>query len=290
MTVGRRTLLVAALLVAAPIAGCNTAPADGEATAPTVTPAPVPTDDAGRAVASGSDPGGGSALPAVGGEGPVSAADIAGTHREALLATSFTRTVTETIRGPNGTVRRTERTVRVEPDPLTYYYARNQTVEEGYPVRAFAPRFELWSNESHAISRTVRDGSVSYRIDSASAYGEAVTEITGNEALLALLGVFEFRVERAGGGYHLRSTALVDRERLPTPTLTENATNATMTAWVSERGIVRSYRVAYDVRRDGRRLRVIERAEVSAVGETSVERPPWYGAAVENASRSSERR
>lgn len=290
MTVGRRTLLLAALLVVAPIAGCNTAPADGGGTPPTVTPAPVPTDDVGRVGASTSGPGGGTGLPAVGGEGPVGVADIAETHREALMATSFTRTVTETIRGPNGTVRRTERTVRVESDPLTYYYTYNQTVEEGYPVRAFTPRFELWSNESHAVSRAVRNGSVSYRIDSAGAYGRPITGITGNEALLALLGAFEFRVERAGGGYHLRSTALVDQESLPTPTLTENASNATMTAWISERGVVRSYRVAYDVRGEDRRLRVIERAEVRAVGETSVERPPWYGTAVENASGSSERR
>lgn len=292
MTPGRRrALLAVALLVAAPLAGCNTVPGSDPGSesgagsdAPTVTPAPVPTDDPERDLGPASGRAGATVAPGIGEDGVVSAADLAAAHREALLATSFTRTVTEIIRGPNRTVRRTDRTIRAEFDPLTYYYVRNQTVAEGYPVRAFAPRFELWSNDSRAVSRVVRNGDVRYRINRASAFGEAITGITGDEALMALFGAFEFRVEPVDGGYRLRSTAFGDSRSLPTPTLTENASNATMTARISERGVVRSYRVAYDVRRGDRRLRVVERAEVRALGETTVERPEWFEAAVENAT------
>jgi len=275
-----RLLLAAALVVALPLSGCNAVPGGDDPSAPTATPAPVPTDgrDSGATAAAPT------VAPGVDERGVVSAVDLAAAHREALLSTTFTRSVEEIIRGPNGTLRRTNRTTRAEFDPIAYRYVRNQSAVEGYPVQSFATRFELWSNDSRAVSRVVRNGSVSYRSDRAVAFGEAVTSITGNEAIIRLFSAFEFRVDSTEDGYRLRSTRLLDARNFPVPMLTEDVSNATMTARISEAGVVRSYRVAYDATLRDRRVRIVERAEVRALGETTVERPGWYDAATANAT------
>lgn len=61
----------------------------------------------------------------------------------------------------------------------------------------------------------------------------------------------------------------------------EPVDDATLAAVLDSRGFVYSYTLQYETRRDGRPLRVSRRVSFDAVGNTTVNRPEWYRAALQ---------
>lgn len=271
----RRAVLWVALLVALPLAGCGAVPGSDGPSRPTVTPAAVPTD---RATAT-PDP---SAAPGVADDGTVDPVALSATHREALMGRSFTRTVTTVVSEDGERLRRSTERYRVAPYRTRFRYERAETVVESYPVRSVAERLELWSNGSIALLRIEDDGSVRYLSNPSERYSSLVAGITADERVSALTGAFAFEVrERPHAltvrlvGTELRSTNALDR-----PILTESVSDASLTVELGPSGLVRSYRLAYDVGLDDRRLRVVETMSITRVGRTRVEPPAWFPQAV----------
>ncbi len=271
---GRAGAVVLAVLVV--LSGCGAAGPDSADRPTAVTPAPVPTD---APAGPGVEP-----VPGLTTEGVASPVRLAEAHRDRLSEATFTRRTTETISGPDGPRRTTTVTVRANLRDFAFRYLRTQRAAPEYPVRSVTPALDLWSNGSYTLSRAEDDGAVRYGVERGLAYGEAVTGITGNEAVVRVLSAFDLRVNETDGGYRLTADGVRRAGDLPIPTLARNLTNATLSAFVTDRGVVRSYRLSYDVTLGGERLRVVETSAVLAVGETRVERPAWAGAAFANAS------
>jgi hypothetical protein len=271
-----RALVVAVVALVA-LAGCGSVSDGAGRSPPAVTPAAVPTDPATPTPVPRVAPG-------VTAGGVVDPVALATAHRDALLGESLTRTTVGTVGADGRTLRRTNRTFSVAPYRTEFRYRYAQTVDDDYPVRATADRLDLWSNGSGTLVRVEDDADVRYRTLPADEARSLVVGITGDERVSALAGAFAFAVRERPGGVELVSTALRDPSALDVPLLTGNVTNATLRMDVAASGLVRSYTLAYGVELDGRPLRVVEQMRVTAVGETRVDRPPWYDIARGNAT------
>jgi hypothetical protein len=274
-----RALVLAVVAVVA-LAGCGSVSDGAGRGPPAVTPAAVPTDPATPTPVP-------RVVPGVTTAGVVDPVALANAHRDALLGESLTRTTVSTIGADGRTLRRTTRRFSVAPYRVEFRYRYAQTVDDDYPVRATAERLDLWSNGSGALVRVEDDADVRYRTLPADEVGTVVVGITGDERVSALAGAFAFAVRERPDGVELVSTGLRDPSALDVPLLTGNVTNATLRMEVAASGLVRSYRLSYRVDLDGRPLRVVERMRVTAVGETTVDRPPWYDIARGNATGTS---
>jgi hypothetical protein len=67
----------------------------------------------------------------------------------------------------------------------------------------------------------------------------------------------------------------VYRVETPAPQSIPPLRDITLAANVTETGLVREYRVAYDVERSGRPVRVVATVKYRRLGETVVEPPAW---------------
>ncbi|MWG35109.1 hypothetical protein [Halomarina oriensis] len=269
----RRVAVVVAVLLVVPLAGCGfqqSSPAapDGQVT---VTPAAVPTD----APTSTPDAADGIA-PGVALSGAVDPVALAEAHREALLGASFTRETTRLIEGDETTLSRTDRTYEAAPYRVEFRYSQVQNVSREYPVRSFATRIDLYSNGSTTVARFEDDGAVSYRLAPTEQFSPIIVGITGNERVSALTSAFDFEVRDgpAPGTVLLVGETLKRPSALDPPTLTSGVRNATLTMLLTESGLVRSYRLVYDVTLDDRTLTVVETMQLSDIGRTRIERPP----------------
>ncbi|MFD1514804.1 DUF7537 family lipoprotein [Halomarina rubra] len=277
---------VVVLAVVVVLAGCGATPGgreDAERPA-TVTPAAVPTEPPTPTPVP-------VVVPGVTADGEVSAVALAAGHRDALVGDSFTRSATRTISEAGTLVRRTERRYRVEPFRPEFRYHQNQTIAGSYPARAAVARLDLWSNGSGVVARLEDDDEVRYQQAPADEFSSLVVGITGDERVSALGGAFSFVVRDGPTADTVRlvSTGLRTPAALDEPPLTTDVRNASLTMVVTRAGLVRSYRLTYDVTLDERTLRVVESMRITAVGDTQVERPSWYRFAVENGSQPPER-
>jgi len=276
-----RRWAIVLVVVVVPLAGCGLAPgqqpprADGV----TVTPAAVPADEP-------TPVGVVDVAPGVAPSGAVTPVALAAAHREALRNGSFTRTRTRVISEADATVRRTEWTYWAGQFRETFRYSKVQTLPGSLPVRSFADRIDLYSNGTDAVARFEDDGDVQYQFAPSEEFAPVVTGISGYERVSALSSAFEFEV-RPGptpGSVRLVATSLRTPSALDPPTLTADVRNATLQFLLTEAGLVRSYRLAYDVTLDDRTLHVVETTRITRVGRTTVERPTWFSLAVENAT------
>ncbi|MFC7234785.1 hypothetical protein [Halosegnis marinus] len=259
-----RALLVAVLLV---LAGCN-APAGEPTVGESVTAAPVPE------VPTTATPAGRFA-PGVRDDG-VDGTRLADAHERALANASYTVNQTLVRRYANGSLRWRYVTVgRFGATPGRFATVLDRTDREDGALR----------------TRTVRrygDGERAY---------QSVTE--GNTTTAGLLRWPEGDPRDPGDVYPDRLTnaraiervfTLVETRR--TGTVVVNGTryariesvanasvpplwNVTVTALVSPEGLVREYRVAYDVTRDDGSVRSVVALSYTRVGETRVTPPPW---------------
>lgn len=119
----------------------------------------------------------------------------------------------------------------------------------------------------------VADGNRTLTVTNGTGYGAAeYREVLANGGPVAR--VFGYVDTRIVGQYTEDGTQYVDVATVQ-PVSVPPLSNVTLTATVSERGIIRSYRVTYGVERDGTRLRTVVALSYTAVGTTTVDRPAW---------------
>lgn len=250
------------VLASVGLAGCN-AVAPGPET--TVTPAPVPdASDSPGAVAPG-----------------VQSVDttttnidgqyVATVHTRILQNTSYTVNQSVVQRLPNGTV--TARYVTrgwFGPDgraavTLTQFDRR----PDGTTLRT-VKRFQEGDQRYRLV---VQNGTREGTVTSEPGYGAAdYRRVLANGGAVAR--VFGFVSTRVVDTETVDGTKFVTLETVE-PASVPPLENVTLTARISERNVIRSYRVAYQVERQGQRLNTTVSLEYTDIGTTSVPRPAW---------------
>lgn len=276
-----RLLLVVVLVV---LAGCSGGPAPGAGDrvpeTATTTPAPVPdlTPTATRTIPPVGGPtvtGGGELAPGVTGEGVVDAIGLGSAHRLALADRNLTVERVVRVKYPNGTIVRLEERVALSADRERLYWT--STVGNR--------SLERWS-EAVVLTRERRGGTVTYAGERRRAGPHALEDAYRRSFLSLLVAADGARVTRVGEDgppeADYRLTANVDSLREAGSPFGLDPEPGTVSLYVRADGLVVGWDLAYTAREFGGRP-VAVRTEVRhvAVGTTPVERPEWYGAALE---------
>ena len=290
-------IFVAALFA---LAGCSAVFGGGGEPTATLTPAAVPTDEPTPTPVAQLAPG-------VTGNGIENADALAAAHDAALDGRSYTEWTNYTMRYRNGTrYRRANASVRVAGDGrgwlrVAYGYGREHADESRLA------RSELWLGDERALSAlTYTNGTTTYR-DATDDLGPrevgvftrigglglsstenplngTATRVVGNAtrngteryrvaiegppALPSLPGLEARRSRADGGGWTPRSAAAV----------------------VERDGLVREYTVSYGASTEsGVPVEVSYTVRRTAIGNTTVERPPWYDEATDGANTTTNR-
>lgn len=267
------------------LAGCGGSPADTRTDgAETLTPVPVPTSQP-------TDPAAGNGTetparavereiaPGVTGRGVEDPFALAAAHRRGLSERPFRLVRTLRITGSNGTLlRRTTRRATVGPNASRYRVVDTAVDTDAYPVRAVAPRIELWWAGGPALFRLSGNGTVRYRrVDSVPPTGPA-EDLTMWDRIAGLLSSVDTSVVGREPGEPARVILVAagtgSDSVLGVPILVERPRNATLALEADVNGVVREYRIAYDATFEGERVRVVRRVRFSFV-EGPVEPPTW---------------
>jgi hypothetical protein len=274
-------LVVATLLA---LAGCSALAPASPTPAETVTPAPVP--EPSPTPRPGLAPG----VTGIGVEDP---SELLDAHRTTLVDSAFRTNRTVERRYPNGTVLGRIHTRARFGDDGRYYVVReiDGALRErlGTTVRVE----EYATTERGFRRRVVGDGNATYAaIAPADDSGPQQTALlpdptAGREILLSFAAVNATVVDRwAVDGerrYRLAGGGLRSREALRSLTGRSDVStigNLSVTAVVTESGLVRSYAVRYTDRREDGPVRVVRSGTVAGVGDTGVGRPAWYATAL----------
>lgn len=245
-----------AVLVFLAIAGCNAPLADerGPAETATVTPAPLPEESTASGDAGAYPPG-------VGPDGVTDAARLVEAHDAVLANTSYTVRLTSTREYANGSVQASyERVLRVDP-PERFHYVLTVRTERG------DRRIERWRGDDTAFSAVTTDGDTTYRRLDAP---PRPTLVTRSE----LARVLELAPSHLAGTETRNGTTLYRLAGGPSDV--SGLSNVSYVALVDPRGLLVSYTVTYEVAERDRTRSVRVTAAFDGVGETTVERPPWY--------------
>jgi predicted small secreted protein len=306
---GRRTLpslLLVCVLVLAGCSGLSGQGADGDAgiegdgtgAGVSVTPAPVPTVGRTEPSSSGLPPGFTS-------QGVTDVDALFAAHRSALDNTTYSVRAVVNATHPNGTnyYRSAARARVTERDDGYYYSSRFD-----HPNRSTNTlvRYESWSGGGTILTALTRRERATSG-GNATADGEAAasrnttyrairseyetnTGLYGlpryGERIAAQLGAAESslrdRTDTAGPAYYALSLGSVrDLQGLADGRFRDPQA-ASGRILVSPQGFVREYRLRYTATTPkGHTVRVTESITYSAVGRTTVTRPPWYETAIE---------
>jgi len=273
-----RRLLVCLLLATA---GCNTpGGSDAGAQTPTVTPVPVPAEE--------------TLAPGVTHEGVTNPRALADAHADVIAEPSYRLTVNRTVRDPNGTVR--ERlTLDLALASDRAYLVDTATAGQDAPVFLGTPPASatFWSNGSTYVRKLTRDDRTTYNqftpVEGAGTwrYWAQTVPFGGGRATPQAFLTRTFRavdttvVGRAAANgttaYRLRGNATTERleEGIADPR------NVSLTATVTDEGLVRSLSLQYVGTIDGERVIVTRTVAYRNVGATTVERPSWFDSAVD---------
>ena len=253
---------VGALVVVALVAtaGCNAPLADESATAETPTVTPIAVEERAAGAAGTTD----ELAPGLGSDGVVDAQRLLDAHAAVLTNDSYTIRLSSRRETTDGsTPTRHDRVVRVA-DAERFHYVLTTESDDGNR------RVERWRDGPRAYEATTEDDSTSYRSLQAP---EPPVLLTRADLLRLFLFVQSDVVdsrERNGTTVHTVVGGPDDLQPL---------SNVTYEAAVTERGLVRSYEISYDLVGRNPSTTVTVTASVSDVGETTVERPPWVAEA-----------
>jgi hypothetical protein len=168
--------------------------------------------------------------------------------------------------------------MRVAESGRAYDLSRVEESVAGYGTGGDrTTRIDVYYRNGTALQRTVDEG-VTRVWRSVGTVGP-VRDLSRAPFVERALSAFRPRVvERTrvddGVRYRLRADALAVPERLRTVPTTENATAATLTATLDDRGVVRALRYDYETTYRGQRVHVTQRLRV-APADGPVERPSW---------------
>lgn len=274
----RRLASSIALALLVVLAGCSGLPGSGTptdggttptSTATTDTPTPTPTAT--------QSPSPETVAPGLTESGVVDAWALAREHKTTLRSVSRTVQVERTVTAADGTtLARVETTVDRSGPLVPGTYRR--TVSGSAPGSVGEPTTDLavWTNGTATVTKTGSGDAATYTNSSgrASVFGSDGTRwqtlfllFTGTNVTVTdertRNGVSAYRVESTGqpsGDSRFASYA-----------------NVSLTAVVSEDGIVRRYELSYDRSIDGRQVTVTESVRFTDLTSTEVTKPGWYG-------------
>lgn len=213
-------------------------------------------------------------------EGVTDPLELVSAHRQALQNTSYTISTTFTYRRPNGTLLAQGTTAtRVAPGGESYYATTTQTTRnETRPLGVEHYEVEVWANETTAVAaRDLPDADPDYRRTPRS---DAVMAPDGEwELLYAVLGAGDTELV---GQLERDGTTLFRVVSTPEAAAESAELRYEFSALIDSRGIVHSIQVTQRTDIEGRPAVVTRSIQVTDVGETTVERPSWYGRATQN--------
>lgn len=217
-------------------------------------------------------------------EGVTDPLALADAHRDALRNASYTATTVHAIRRPNGSLlSQGTTTSRVASGGASYYTVTTQSQANATRPLGIV-RFELgvWANETSAVlARQVADRDPTYRQVTRE---RAPFDPDANwELLYSAFGATDTTVveesERDGTTlFRVVSTGRKAESAYP------NHVRYSFVAVVDSQGVVRSFQQTYRTTFDEGPAVVTRTVQVTAVGNTTVEKPEWYGKAVANES------
>lgn len=266
---GRIALGLAVLLLLGGCAGSGVQPG-GDLT---VTPAPVPpvgTSTPAYRLAPG--------LTEAGVVGPLS---LTTAHADLLRATTYHVRLEERVEGPDGSVDR-----RVLEGTFANRTSYHLQVREG-PANATTLVRALYADGERLYERLVINGEVRYYVPRETLYPLAPypkhplgSPTQREELYVALVGsqpAYNGTHTARGERHHLIvATAPTEHGFLAAWEYVDGFASYRFEALVTDRGLVRAYRLAYVATVDGERRRVVRTARWSRVGSAPVPVPAWY--------------
>ncbi|WP_256687381.1 DUF7537 family lipoprotein [Halococcus qingdaonensis] len=281
----RKAILGGLFAAAVVLAGCNGVALGGDETpSRTVTPAAVPTDEPTPTAVPRLAPG----LT----EGGVTDAFALGeAHASALDNTSYTLHESYAIEYANGTAyNRGSADARLAANDSRYYVRRNAS---GLLFGGGAFARAIWSNGERVLVTDTTNESTSYdsprNVEGESMPPrEALTiDPTKRQQLYAYLGSVETRVTgtetRNGTTLHRAESTSVTNPAAFEIQWTDPR-NLSLVVFVDSRGLVHEYRLDYTASLDGTPVDVRRHVRYTNLGNTTIERPSWYDAAIANVS------
>lgn len=280
------TLLTVALV----LAGCNGLALGGDGTPErTLTPAAVPTDEPTPTPVQRLAPG-------LTGDGVFEAITLGDAHASVLDNTSYTMRENSTAVYSNGTVfNRGTVDAQIAANDSRYYVVLNRS---GVVLGGGTLGRTTWSNGERVLVAETRNNSTSYQSprgaerEPLSPREALFFDPTNREEIYAYFGAVETRVadrETRNGTRLYRIEATEVTYPAAFVVRWNNPRNLSMTALVDSRGLVHEYRLRYTATLDGETVEVTRRVRYSNLGNTTIERPPWYDAAIANATTPAER-
>jgi len=260
-----RAALVASVLVV--LAGCSGFAGETE----TLTPAPVP---------EGSETPEGELAPGVTAERVTDPLALSTAHERQLRNRSFTFQREVLIRTGDGE-QLTRRVVhrRVSRDG-TRVFERVDRTSGGSVIHV-----ERWHNESEQLIRTTGEGTPQYIVRDRQELSSRLSGVYRKEPptddLFVLLLFLDVRVENAGEGppYRLVAREVDHPERFAAEARGGDPRNVTFRGTLTGNGLVREHELRYTTTSGGREVVVQRRVRYSDIGNTTVDRPEWGGAA-----------
>jgi len=232
---------------------------------PTVTPAVVP-DQASEAFSA---------------EG-VDAGRLAELHRQALVRTNYTLTLSERLVIDGDPRRVTTRRRQVGAEARAYGITRTERTENFAPSN-YAGIEGYWYNGSTELIRYPRSAGQRYEEVENPSQG-LLTDPTEHRTIEGMVSAFDTKAgtrERLpNGSYLVRTGELSRADRIPGLGYFVDPRNATLSLVVNPRGFVERYRVSYSATIAGtdRQVEVSRELKVTRVGRTAVRPPAWAGA------------
>jgi hypothetical protein len=255
-------LPTAAVAVVLVLAGCSQAGLWEPSASPSteVTPIPVPN-------ATGS---------LVDVDGEVDAYAVTRAHADALAVTNYTMRVNQRVVGPDGDQLRTlqeYREVSRGAGAYSGYVQYNVSVEA---LREFGTT-HYWTNGTHIATRfdsPLRQART--KLWETESNGPVSTP-SNSRQLLAFLQATEPPATDSleNGTVRLTGAARYPSGQFAMPPALSNPRNVSSRLHVRGDGVVVRWRFAYDATFSGETIRVVQTGEITAIGETAVDRPRW---------------
>lgn len=266
------------------LAGCGSIAVGGPSPEPdgtTVTPAPIPTE---RPTPTPVD----QLAPGLTGNGVVDPLALAEAHESVLSVRSETVRLRRDVRYVNGELRsRRVQVTRVSANRQRFHTAI--TVGGSYPPFA-GDRLEFYSNGNLLLQATfLPDHRSFFRLPLAEyrEQNDVDVVISSPDAgtVYLLFAVVETRVTARvdrpdGTRYRVRGTQLVRPGTLAEAEDVRDPRNVSLSAVIDERGVVLDFTLRYDARIGNRSVTVVSSGTHTAIGNTTVPRPPWVATAL----------